>query len=151
MDEHTAGRHPVTGRMPHDHTPPATRAIAPRWMPQWNRRLTNRVQGAWAPYLPPWAMIQHVGRRSGKAYETPVMALRHRGSYAVALPYGSHTDWVRNVFAAGGCRMRRGGRVVELTRPRVVTDPADGALPRALRPVAGRLGVLVLEVAVPPN
>lgn len=138
-----------------DRTPPTTRSVAPRWLPAVNRRLTNRVQGTWAPHLPPWAMILHVGRNSGRPYETPVLALRHKSSdgttVCVALPYGSQTDWVRNVFAAGGCRMRRRGALVDLAGPRIVTNSADPGLPRALRPIAGRLGVLVLDESVPPN
>ena len=145
----------MTGNPSGDHRPPTTRSITPRWLPAVNRKVTNRVQGAWAPHLPPWAMILHAGRNSGTPYETPVLALRHRGAggttVCVALPYGSQTDWVRNVFAAGGCRMRRRGALVELTGPRVVTDRADPGLPRTMRPIADRLGVLVLDESVPPN
>ncbi|WP_182358236.1 nitroreductase family deazaflavin-dependent oxidoreductase [Tomitella gaofuii] len=132
-------------------TPPATPVVAPHWLPRVNRRFTNRIQGAWAPYLPPWAVILHVGRRSGRSYETPVLAFRHHGSVSVALPYGARADWVRNVVAAQGCRMRRRGKIVELTHPRIVTDGAGSDLPRPVRMVAGRVAVLVLDETAPPN
>ncbi|GAA4822396.1 nitroreductase family deazaflavin-dependent oxidoreductase [Tomitella cavernea] len=132
-------------------TPPATPVVTPRWLPRVNRRFTNRIQGAWAPYLPPWAMVLHVGRSSGRAYETPVLALRHKGSVSVALPYGAQADWVRNVVAAQGCRMRRRGKIVELTNPRIVTDGSSGDLPRPMHVAAGRVGVLVLDETAPPD
>lgn len=127
--------------------------------PDVNRRVTNRVQGAWAPHLPPWAMIVHHGRTSGREYRTPVIALRKDAMVTIALPYGSHTDWVRNVFAEGGCRMRRRGRTIELARPRVTGAGSEDSaaaedrseLPRTMRLAAGRIGVLTMDVAAPPN
>ena len=39
-------------------------------------------------------VVRHVGRRSGKSYETPVDAFdTDRGTLLVALPYGPDTDW----------------------------------------------------------
>ncbi|QDQ98536.1 nitroreductase family deazaflavin-dependent oxidoreductase [Tomitella fengzijianii] len=145
--ESTGNNEPVARR-----TPPATPVIAPRWLPRVNRRFTNRVQGVWAPHVPPWAVILHVGRNSGRAYETPVLALLRKGTVSVALPYGARSDWVRNIFAAQGCRLRRRGRILELTDPRIVTDGSGGnALPRPMRALAGRVGILVMDEAAPPN
>src|SRR5438046_8214286 len=45
------------------------------------------------------SVVRHVGRTSGKPYETPVHAVRTDGGFIVALPYGAGTDWVRNVLA----------------------------------------------------
>src|SRR5664280_730948 len=47
------------------------------------------------------SIVRHVGRRSGRTYETPVVAVEHDDSFLIALPYGERTDWVRNVLAGG--------------------------------------------------
>ncbi|WP_024795330.1 nitroreductase family deazaflavin-dependent oxidoreductase [Tomitella biformata] len=132
--------------------PPQSHAVTPGWLPQFNKRTHNKLQRIWAPYLPPWAMIVHVGRKSGQRYETPVTALRsgsQRSGYTISiiLLYGSRTDWMRNLFAAGSCELRRGGHVYQVTNPRVVTDPADPALHGLARQSAKRVGVLVADIA----
>jgi deazaflavin-dependent oxidoreductase (nitroreductase family) len=103
---------------------------------RFNRRLPNRVIGTIAGRrLSPVAFMVHRGRRSGRRYRTPVMPLPLRDGYLVSLPYGARRDWVRNVLAAGGASLVRGGRQVELTDPRLLD--AGGAaplLPAPLRP-----------------
>lgn len=136
---------------PPERVPPPSQAITPGWLPQFNKRTHNRLQRLWAPYLPPWAMIVHVGRKSGKRYETPVTALRSRGpgsvdTISIILLYGSRTDWMRNLFAAGECELRRGGHTYKVVNPRVVTDPADPALHGLARQSAKRVGVLVADI-----
>ena len=64
--------------------------------------VTRRL--AWAPFGP-FAVIQHVGRRSGKRYETPIMARRVREGFVIELTYGYDVDWHKNVLAAGGCTL----------------------------------------------
>jgi deazaflavin-dependent oxidoreductase (nitroreductase family) len=103
---------------------------------RFNRRLPNRVIGTFAGRrLSPVALMVHQGRRSGRQYRTPVMPLPLGDGFLVSLPYGPRRDWVRNVLAAGGCTLRRGGRRFELTDPRLL-DAAGAAplLPAALRP-----------------
>lgn len=96
----------------------------PRALAKINRVLTNRVMGLWAPYLPPWAVVLHTGRRSGRAYRTVLWAFVRRETVVIALTYGE-TDWLRNLLAAGSGRLRRLGRTRNLIAPRVVTDPAE--------------------------
>jgi deazaflavin-dependent oxidoreductase (nitroreductase family) len=103
---------------------------------RFNRRLPNRVIGMVAGRrLSPVAFMVHQGRRSGRRYRTPVLPLPLADGYLISLPYGPNRDWVRNVVAAGGCTLQRGGRQVELTGPRLL-DAAGAAplLPGALRP-----------------
>lgn len=97
----------------------------PRRLARFNRLVTNRVQGVYAWALPPWAVICHRGRRTGRAYRTPVMAVKRDGTIAVAIMYGERSDWVRNVLAGGG-HVVRAGRTYELLQPRLVSA-ADGA------------------------
>lgn len=110
--------------------------VLPRALARFNKRVTNRVQGLWAPYLPPWAVIVHKGRNSGRSYQNPVLAFRSGDRLAVVLFYGADTDWVRNVLAAGRAEVRRAGSTHTLTNPRVL-DPADPAVPGGVRRIAG--------------
>jgi deazaflavin-dependent oxidoreductase (nitroreductase family) len=123
------------------------RSRMPSWLPRFNLIVTNRVQGLWAPYLPPYAMILHTGRRSGRSYRTPVLAFRRGNRLAVALPYGSGAQWIRNVLAAGGAEAIRGGRRLRLSQPRIVTEDAGGELPRVAAWMSRRMGVLVCDVS----
>jgi deazaflavin-dependent oxidoreductase (nitroreductase family) len=107
----------------------------PRRVARFNQAVTNRVQGVYAWILPPWAVILHRGRRSGRAYRTPVFAFRQDGTLIVALLYGEESDWLRNLQAAGGGQVVRTGRTFELRRPRVVATGAAAELAR-LSPVA---------------
>jgi deazaflavin-dependent oxidoreductase (nitroreductase family) len=111
----------------------------PRAVARFNRHVTNRLLGPLTRYLPTFGMIVHRGRTSGRLYRTPVNVFRRPGGFVVALTYGPNTDWVRNVLAAGGCRLEMRGRTFRLTRPRLVHDEQRRLMPAPLR-LAGRLG-----------
>ena len=66
------------------------------------------------------AVVRHVGRRSGRAYQTPVVVARHDDSFLIALPYGERTDWLKNVLAAGSATVMADGRSYEVDRPEVI-------------------------------
>ena len=66
----------------------------------------------------PLAELQHVGRRSGRRYRTPLLAFRDGDAVTIALTYGSDVDWLANVRAAGGGRLRLGSTTIELGPPR---------------------------------
>jgi deazaflavin-dependent oxidoreductase (nitroreductase family) len=120
--------------------------VLPRGMARFNKRVTNRVQGLWAPYLPPWAMIIHKGRKSDRRYGTPVLAWKSGNTLGIVLYYGADTDWVRNVLAAGGAEVRRGAHTFTLGNPRVV-DAADPAIRGPLRRLAGRRAILLGDLS----
>jgi deazaflavin-dependent oxidoreductase (nitroreductase family) len=77
---------------------------APRSIARFNRRFTNKLTLKVAGYLPGFAIVSHVGRKSGRTYRTPVNAFRTDDGYIIALTYGSESDWVKNVLAAGAVR-----------------------------------------------
>lgn len=54
----------------------------------------------------PFALVQHVGRKSGTSYETPIIVRPIEGGFMIELTYGDGVDWYRNVRAAGGCGIR---------------------------------------------
>ena len=66
------------------------------------------------------SVVEHVGRRSGRPYETPVGATAVGGDLVVMLPYGAGTDWVRNVRAAGRAVVRHDGRRLPVAAPEVL-------------------------------
>ena len=94
----------------------------------------------------PMAQIHHVGRRSGKAYVTPVSA-RVRGEVLlIGLTFGNQSDWSRNVRAAAGCTVRLGGRTYRATGPELVTWADNRALvASAFNPVL-RTGLRALGI-----
>lgn len=51
----------------------------------------------------PFSLIRHVGRKSGRTYETPVILARAREGFIAELTYGENVDWYRNVVASKGC------------------------------------------------
>lgn len=73
----------------------------------------------------PFSLIRHVGRRSGRTYETPVILARTRDGFVAELTYGPDVNWYRNIVASGGCVVvdRSGSHVVD----RIETcDPETG-------------------------
>ena len=108
---------------------------------RFNRRVTNRVATPVLRRLPGFGVVHHVGRRSGRAYRTPVNIFEVDGDYVVALAYGRETDWVHNVVAAGGCELEVRGRRVRCTAPRLEHDPTAARIRLPERPVLRLLGV----------
>jgi deazaflavin-dependent oxidoreductase (nitroreductase family) len=93
--------------------------LIPAWLALTNR-VFNPIQRLWAPWLPPFALIVHRGRRTGTEYRTPVLAWRSGSTLYVGLYYGTRVHWVRNLVAAGGGEVVRRGR-----RDRIVSVRID--------------------------
>src|SRR5438132_14236082 len=101
-----------------------------RRVARFNKLINNRVQGIYAWLLPPWAVILHRGRRSGRPYRTPLLAFKRDGRLIIALLYGEESDWLRNLRAGGG-QVVRAGRTYEIVgQPRVVDTRATAELAR---------------------
>jgi deazaflavin-dependent oxidoreductase (nitroreductase family) len=66
------------------------------------------------------AVVRHLGRRSGRTYETPVIVARHDDSFLIALPYGQRTDWLKNVLDKGSATIVTNGQTHEVDRPEVI-------------------------------
>ena len=110
---------------------------APRSIARFNRRFTNKLTLKVAGYLPGFAIVSHVGRKSGRTYRTPVNAFRTNDGYIIALTYGSESDWVKNVLAAGQCELQTRGRRVRLISPRIQTDKSKSWAPLPVRLILG--------------
>ena len=106
-----------------------------------NRIGFNRLSTPVARHLPGFGVVHHRGRRSGRAYRTPVNVFPVEGGFVIALTYGSRTDWVRNVQAAGGCSVETRGELVACDRPRLYRDPERRGIRPLERRVLGLIGV----------
>lgn len=90
-------------------------------MPLWWGQINKRVFNPPALRGKRWQVVGHVGRSSGKAYRTPVEAMRVDDGFIVTLVYGSRSDWVQNVLAAGGATIEFEGATVPVVEPEVIT------------------------------
>ena len=88
------------------------------------------------------SVVHHVGRRSGKAYSTPVVADRVGDTIVVPLPYGTQVDWVRNVLTAGTARVTSKGQTYQVGSPELIdATEALPMLPRDRRRTFARTGI----------
>lgn len=92
-----------------------------RTVRRMNRRFLNPRQmktagtpGAYA------SIVRHVGRTSGRAYETPVGVFTTDDGFVIALPYGSDPDWLKNVMATGSAELVHEGGTYRVERPELV-------------------------------
>ncbi len=90
-------------------------------MARFNRRIANPVVRRFAGWLPPLAIVLHRGRRTGRAFATPVLAFHTADGLVVGVLYGIESDWVRNVKAAGRAQVRRRGVVRDYQRAQLVS------------------------------
>jgi deazaflavin-dependent oxidoreductase (nitroreductase family) len=74
------------------------------------------------------SVIRHVGRTSGRSYETPISAEPVEGGFIIALPYGQAADWVRNVLAAGSAVIVDDGTTYAVDEPEIVSTTDAGNL-----------------------
>lgn len=104
-------------------------AAAPERRAPAGTRVFNKVTMllAGSRVFPLYGVLVHRGRRSGKAYRTPVVVKRTEDGFVVPMPWGLGTDWYRNVSAAGECTVHWKGRDYALVQPEVVDADAAAA------------------------
>jgi deazaflavin-dependent oxidoreductase (nitroreductase family) len=98
---------------------------AVRWLSRATKRFPLRSAGRSRAYT---SVVRHAGRTSGKQYETPVHAVATAGGFAVALPYGPDSDWVKNVRARGTAVMIHDGHEYRVDHPMLVPPEEAGDL-----------------------
>ena len=101
-------------------------------------RLTSRMARAGRG---PFSLIRHVGRRSGRTYETPVILARAPEGFIAELTYGVQVNWYRNGVAAGGCVVIHRRREYRVTR----IEPCSAEDGRAAFPAPARIVLRVLR------
>ena len=70
-----------------------------------------------------WGLLTHVGRRSGRVYQTSLGTNAYGDGFLLPLGYGPHTDWYRNLMAAGVGTLTWKGRTYQLARPELISGP----------------------------
>jgi deazaflavin-dependent oxidoreductase (nitroreductase family) len=101
----------------------------------------NRFTRHFVHHLPGFGIIRYRGRRSGRAYRTPMNVFRDGDSFVFALTYGSDVQWVKNVLAVGSADLEVRGRTVHLIDPEVFVDEQRRSVPLPVRVFLGLLRV----------
>ncbi len=107
----------------------------PRKVAELNKVGLNRVTTPLSRHLPGFGLVHHRGRRSGREYRTPVNVFRTDGGFTIALTYGTEADWLKNVLAAGGCRIETRGQTYQCTAPRLFHDESRADMPVVVRQI----------------
>ena len=103
-------------------------------------RLVTRIAGR--RYVPLYILLRHRGRRSGRAYATPVVGMRVPGGFAIPMAFGEGADWYRNIVAEGGATIRQQGTEHQLGDPAAIDpDSASSPFPGWQKPVFRALGI----------
>lgn len=93
----------------------------PRAVARVNRRITNPLALAFGGWAPTMGALEHVGRKSGKRYRTPLNIFDTADGYVVLIGYGPDSQWVKNVLADGTATIHKHGKSVPVKDPRVVS------------------------------
>jgi len=112
----------------------------PHAVTRFNKKYLNQVLVHLAGHG--WFVeLEHVGRRSGRTFRIPIMAFDHGDVVTIALTYGSGVDWLANLRAAGGGRMRLRDELLVLGAPATLPEAEGRARmpqpPRLLLPLLG--------------
>ncbi|MDX9851184.1 MAG: hypothetical protein RBT01_11795 [Anaerolineaceae bacterium] len=72
----------------------------------FNKYLLNHITLLFAgTKAGPFSKMIHIGRKSGKIFETPVVATYIDDRVLIPLTYGDQVDWLKNILAQGGCEI----------------------------------------------
>ena len=86
-----------------------------------NKHVTNKLMIHIAgKRLGHFAVLSHIGRKSGKLYRIPIIAEPFQNGFVIALTYGRKVDWYENVAAKGGCSLRWKSRDYQLIHPEFI-------------------------------
>ena len=112
----------------------------PQRLARFNRYVTNPIQRLWAGWAPTMGILEHVGRKSGKRFRTPLTVFSTGDGVAILLTYGPDRDWLKNITASGGGSIRRYGRTFQVSDPRVMSKAeAAPQVTGLMKPVFARL------------
>ncbi|MEW5872281.1 MAG: nitroreductase family deazaflavin-dependent oxidoreductase [Chloroflexota bacterium] len=89
-----------------------------------------------------FAILSHVGRKSGRLYYIPIIAEPFQDGFVIALTYGKKVDWYENVRAKGSCSLRWKNQDYHLANPEFI-DQEIGlmAFPAAMRSPLRIMGI----------
>jgi deazaflavin-dependent oxidoreductase (nitroreductase family) len=70
-----------------------------------------------------WGLLSHIGRRSGRRYQTSLGTTVFGDGFLLPLGYGIGSDWYRNIMATGRCELAWKGHTYQLAGPELITGP----------------------------
>jgi deazaflavin-dependent oxidoreductase (nitroreductase family) len=112
----------------------------PQWLARFNRYVTNPIQRLWAGWAPGMGILEHAGRKSGKQYRTPLNVFPTEDGVVIVLTYGPNRDWLKNITAAGGARIKSHGKTTAFVTPVVLPKTQAAQLVKGRwRPIVARL------------
>ena len=119
----------------------------------FNKYVTNRILRRFTDLTHgPFAIIRHVGRRSGKSYETVIWVWQMREGFVIALTYGPEVDWYRNMRAAGGGKIFWHKRLYVVGKPEQIdTEKALQAFPAFFKLIFRTFGRQEKFVLIKPS
>jgi len=103
--------------------------------------LINPLTRLFAGWMPGFGLLTYRGRATGRIYHLPINVFERGEHYIFVLTYGSESQWVKNVLAAGGCKIRVRGRDVRLVEPELIMNPPWELLPRPVQLIERLAGV----------
>jgi hypothetical protein len=92
-----------------------------RLVRHFNRAVVNPRMFATAGTPGAYASVNHhVGRTTGRPYQTRVVAEPTGDGFVIALPYGTAANWVKNALATGSAKIVDEGTAYRVDRPEIV-------------------------------
>ncbi len=88
-------------------------------------RTFNPLVLLFAGRVPPYVVLEHRGRKSGRLHRSPVVAVRIRTGFLIPLAFGYGAQWVKNLRHAGRADLLWRGRRFEIANPEII-GLADG-------------------------
>jgi hypothetical protein len=94
------------------------------------------------------ATLEHVGRKSGTTYFTPVHPTLRAGEVLIPAPLGVGSQWARNILEGGRARLQFHETLHELDRPELITVTEAGLVPAQVAGPFDRMGWRCLRMRV---
>jgi len=64
-----------------------------------------------------FALLHHIGRKSGTQYSTPVRLIHRDNAFTIPLTYGERSDWYKNLKATGTMQITWQGQTYDVGKP----------------------------------
>ena len=103
--------------------------------------IINHFTRLFAGWMPGFGLLTYRGRTTGNIYRLPINVFVRDGHCIFVLTYGSESQWVKNVLAAGECQIQMRGRDVRLIEPELIVNPTWELVPGPVRLIESLVGV----------
>jgi deazaflavin-dependent oxidoreductase (nitroreductase family) len=100
---------------------PATANFRRAWLALLKHTLNRATVPLARAGIGPFSLVRHVGRKTGRSYETPLLLARTDRGFVAELTYGPNVSWFRNVMAAGRCEVVDRGLTYQIDRITPIT------------------------------